>query len=212
MMHKKKTRSMQPCDRFTNFAADPMTLARNLLGQRLVRMEDEMRLSGIIVEVEAYMGAEDRAAHTFGGRRTPRCEAMYLPGGHAYVYISHGIHHMLNIVCGRSDEGVAVLVRALEPEEGISMMQSRRAGKTQPTQLCSGPGKLCQALAIDLGHNGIDLRVNHDLWIERVRSRPLPAAQIRQTRRIGVESAGEWADRELRFIIAGNPHVSPGRG
>src|SRR5882672_5499226 len=104
-------------DRFTSMEFDPITLARRLLGQQLVRVLKGQRLAGIIVETEAYLGAQDRAAHTWNGRRTPRNESMYLPGGHAYVYFTYGNHYCLNVVCGRKDEGVAVLIRALQPME-----------------------------------------------------------------------------------------------
>jgi DNA-3-methyladenine glycosylase len=112
-----QTRTQKSNKRFTAMDGDPITVARRLLGQRLVRVTDGIRLAGTIVEVEAYLGAEDRAAHTFGGRRTARNESMYLPGGHAYIYFTYGAHFCLNVVCGQRDEGVAVLIRALEPTE-----------------------------------------------------------------------------------------------
>ncbi len=112
--------------RFNSFASDPVTVARRLLGQRLVRVTDGRRLSGTIVEVEAYLGADDRAAHTFNGRRTPRNQSMYLSGGHAYVYFTYGMHYCLNVVCGAPGDGVAVLVRAIEPTEGLDLMFARR--------------------------------------------------------------------------------------
>ena len=100
-------------------AVDPEKLARRLLGQRLVRtLGDGTRLAGIIVETEAYLGVRDRAAHSFGGRRTPRNESMFARPGTAYVYFTYGMHHCVNVVCGRRDEPVAVLIRALEPVEG----------------------------------------------------------------------------------------------
>lgn len=197
--------------RFTAFADDPITVARRLLGQRLVRVSNRQRLAGTIVEVEAYLGEADAAAHTYRGRRTKRNEAMYLPGGHAYVYFTYGMHHCLNVVCGKADEGVAVLVRAIEPTEGLGQMYKNRPTAKREADLCSGPAKLTQALEIDRDLNGTDLRTARSLFIERVRPRTLPQDRIVRTARVGVGYAREWADRPLRFAIAGNSWISRGR-
>jgi DNA-3-methyladenine glycosylase len=186
--------------RFDDFDDDPITLARRLLGQRLVRIVNGRRLAGIIVETEAYLGAADRAAHTYNGRRTPRNQSMYLPGGHAYVYFTYGMHHCLNVVCGRRDEGVAVLIRAIEPTEGLEAMFANRPGITAARDLCSGPGRLTQALAINLALDGVNLRKSRALFIERARGRMLPGRCIRAARRIGVDYAGHWGRRLLRFL------------
>lgn len=200
--------SLNGVKRFVDFRADPVTLARRLLGQRLVRVIDGVRLAGTIVETEAYLGAEDRAAHTFGGRRTARNESMYLPGGHAYVYFTYGMHHCMNVVCGRSGEGVAVLLRALKPTEGLEDMYVRRGKAKRDTDLCRGPGRLTAALGIDLNLDGHDLILSSTLFIERLRQRAVPSTKIHVSRRIGVESAGPWAARPLRFAVSGSPHVS----
>jgi len=189
--------------RFAAFSDDPVTVARNLLGQRLVRVEGGKRLAGIIVEVEAYLGAVDRAAHTYGGRRTPRNESMYLRGGHVYVYFTYGMHHCMNVVCGEREEGVAVLLRAIEPTEGLDLMFARRAAAKRPRDLCSGPAKLTRAFGIDRSQDGLDLRVSRELFIERRRGR----ATITSTPRIGVDYAGPWAKRRLRFLISENVHL-----
>jgi DNA-3-methyladenine glycosylase len=196
--------------RFTAFDDDPVTVARRLLGQRLVRVLDGRRLAGTIVEVEAYLGAKDRAAHSYGGRRTARNESMYLTGGHAYVYFTYGMHHCFNIVCGRCDEGVAVLVRALEPSEGMETMFARRPRARRIGDLCRGPARLAQALALDRGLDGVDLRTSNVLFVERLRDRALAPQRIASTARIGVGYAGMWAKRRLRFLIKGNQYVSPG--
>ena len=198
--------------RFTNFATDPVTLARRLLGQRLVRVLDGNRLAGTIVEVEAYLGANDACAHTFGGRRSPRNESMYLSAGHLYVYFTYGMHHCMNIVAGKADEGVAVLLRAIEPTEGIDMMQKHRGRVVRDRDLTSGPGKICQAFAIDRHqHDGLNLMTESAVYIEQLRSRSLPKSRIVQTPRIGVGEKSEWAYRPLRFFVKDNAHVSRGR-
>jgi len=194
--------------RFTDFAHDPVTLARRLLGQRLVRILDDTRLAGTIVETEAYLGVRDQAAHSFDAHHSDRNHSMYLPPGHAYVYFTYGMHHCLNVVCGNKDEPVAVLLRALDPTEGLQSMHERRSHARRPTDLCSGPAKLTQALAIDRAFDGCDLTTSPDLFIDRLRSRALASRQIQTAPRIGVAYAGPWADKPLRFFVRGNPHVS----
>jgi DNA-3-methyladenine glycosylase len=194
--------------RFDAYDDDPETVARRLLGQRLVRTLGGVRLAGTIVEVEAYLGPRDRAAHTYGGRRTARNESMYLGGGHAYVYFTYGIHHCFNVVCGRRDDGTAVLIRALEPTEGLASMFGRRPAAKRATDLCSGPGKLTEALALDRALDGVDLRRSRELFVERLRAQAVPARRVARTARIGVGYAGAWARRRLRFFIQGSPHVS----
>jgi len=195
----------------SDYAFDSPTLAQALLGRRLVRMlDDGTRLSGIIVETEAYVGAMDRAAHSYNLRRTPRNEAMYSRPGTAYVYFTYGMHHCVNVVCGQEGEPVAVLIRALQPVEGIEFMKAARnpGGAPRPmrdTDLCSGPGKLCQALRIDRTLNGLDLALDSRLWIE---NGELPAGStIINTARIGVDSAADWALAPLRWYVE-NPNVS----
>lgn len=190
------------------FRRDPVTVARTLLGQRLVRVIDGATLAGRIVETEAYLGPPDRAAHSFGGRRTARNESMYLPGGHAYVYFTYGMHHCVNVVAGNADEPVAVLIRALEPVEGLEHMRTHRPTAKRDTDLCSGPGKLCQALRIDRSLDGLDLATDERLRVELARRRALPADRIVVAARVGIDYAGAWKDKPLRFFLRGNPHVS----
>jgi DNA-3-methyladenine glycosylase len=192
---------------------DAITVARRLLGQRLVReLGDGTRLSGIIVETEAYLGTIDRGAHTFGGRRTQRNESMYLPGGHAYVYFTYGMHYCMNVVCGKRDEGVAVLIRALQPTEGIPRMFLHRPSVRSERELCRGPARLTQALAIDRRLDATNLQTSSELFIERARSRTLPSSHISVGPRVGLNphpnSAGVWSQQPLRFCIRGNPYVS----
>jgi DNA-3-methyladenine glycosylase len=190
------------------FQRDAVTLARALLGQRLVRIDHGRRLAGTIVEVEAYLGVIDQAAHTYNGRRTPRNEAMYGKGGTAYVYFTYGLHHCLNVVAQSHDHPEAVLLRAIEPTEGLEVMRPRRAAARRDADLCSGPAKLCQALRIDRALNGVDLRSGDALFLEQTRRRALPGRQIAVGPRVGIDYAGAWRDKPLRFWVRGNPHVS----
>lgn len=192
----------------SSYTVDPVTLARGLLGKRLVRvLDDGTRLAGIIVEAEAYLGISDRAAHSHGGRRTARTEAMYLRGGAAYVYFTYGMHFCFNVVAGEEGDPVAVLVRALEPTEGVERMTKLR-GRAPVGSLCRGPANLCRAMAIDRALNGVDLTEDPRLFIEDTRQ-----SHVRVTRsaRVGVAYAGPWARRLLRFCIGGHPGVSGGR-
>ncbi|MCC6428735.1 MAG: DNA-3-methyladenine glycosylase [Phycisphaerales bacterium] len=190
-------------------------LAPRLLGTRLVRiLADGTRLSGIIVEVEAYCGPKDLGSHARGGRRTPRNEAMYAQPGTAYVYFTYGMHFCMNIVCGEVDVPLAVLLRALEPVEGIERMRELRgplsSGRPRPeTDLCSGPGKLCQALAIDHRLNHVDLVTGHGAFLEPMLNKP--KGRTLRTARIGLNTAGDWTHKPLRWLLSGNLHVSPAR-
>ena len=177
------------------YRRDPVKLARALLGQRLVRVLNNHRLAGTIVEVEAYLGVKDKAAHTSNGRRTPRNESMWGDGGHAYVYFTYGMHYCMNVVASTADDPVAVLIRAIEPTEGIEQMYRHRKAARRDPDLCSGPAKLCQALKIDRKLDGEDLVKSGNLFIEQVRKTPLPASRIAVSPRIGVSYADDWADK-----------------
>jgi DNA-3-methyladenine glycosylase len=198
----------------TFFRRGPVTLAKALLGQQLVRVLDDpkhTRLAGTIVEVEAYLGIKDKAAHTFAGRHTPRNESMWREGGHAYVYFTYGMHHCMNVVASISNDPVAVLIRALEPTENLDLMYKRRKAARRHTDLCSGPAKLCQALRIDRSLDSQDLTISPTLFIQRTRKTPIPNSRITTAPRIGVSDAKDWADKPLRFYITLNPHVSKPR-
>lgn len=183
-----------------------LEVARGLLGQVLVvPARDGTRVSGVIVETEAYRGPEDRASHAFAGRRTGRTETMYAVGGTAYVYFVYGMYHQFNVVTNAAGIPHAALVRALEPREGSSLMGRRRGGGPA-TSLTSGPGKLCMALGIDRRLDGADL-LGDRVWIEAGGGPPPP---IRAGPRIGIDYAGPWAVRRWRFWIAGSPFVSRG--
>lgn len=182
-------------------------VAPDLLGRWLVRRNGRQRLVLRLVEVEAYLGAPDRAAHAWGGRRTARNESLYLPGGYAYVYFIYGMHWCLNVVCGEKDEGGAVLLRAGEPLRGETAMRARRglADRVRPGDVAGGPGKLAQALGVDRALDGARLD-GRELWLAA--GKPLPRSRVATGPRIGVAYAGEAAGWPLRFAEAGNPHVS----
>jgi len=193
------------------YTRDAVRVARALLGQRLVRYAHGKRVSGRIVETEAYLGARDLAAHTVGGRRTRRNASMWARGGTAYVYFTYGMHHCMNVVAGEAEEPVAVLLRALEPEEGLEAMAARRRAGRRPADYTSGPAKLCEALAIDRDLDGEELTGSGRLWIEKLRERAMPARWIGIGPRVGVGYAGAWAQTPLRFWIKGHPCVSPAK-
>lgn len=183
------------------------TVARDLLGRYLVRELDGERLVLRLVETEAYLGEPDRASHAWGGRRTPRNESLYLPGGHAYVYLIYGMHYCLNAVTGEADSGGAVLLRAGEPVEGEERMRENRgwARVPRPGDLAGGPGKICRALAIGRELDGV-LLDQPPLYITR--GEPVASEEIVASPRIGVDYSGEAALWPLRFSVRGHLHVS----
>lgn len=191
------------------FARHTLAVARDLLGTRLVRLLDGQRLSGRIVECEAYVGQDDSACHASHGR-TRRNAVMFGPPGHAYVYFTYGMHWMLNVVTEPEGFPAAVLVRALEPLEGVETMYNLREARGKPRReadLTNGPAKLTQALAINGAFNGADLVLGNTLWLER--GQPVPEVSVHRGPRVGIRYAAE-KDRHLpwRFWIEGNPHVS----
>ena len=183
-----------------------LLVARDLLGRLLVvPAPDGRRISGIIVETEAYRGPEDRASHAYGGRRTKRTQTMYAIGGTAYVYFVYGMYYQFNVVTNVEDVPHAVLIRAVEPVENVDVMRRRRRGRSDAS-LTSGPGKLCLALGIDRGLDRADLRGTR-VWLEEGRGR-IPRSAVAAGPRIGIDYAREWTDKPWRFWIRKNPFVS----
>jgi len=174
------------------YARDTIDVAIELLGKKLVHQIDGRFLVGNIVEVEAYLGPHDRAAHSSKGR-TARTEVMFGPPGHAYVYLIYGIHNCMNVVTGPEGHASAVLLRAISPGKGV-------VGRTQ------GPGLLTRAMHIDRTLNGADL-LSDTFFIAREDPGTAPHRVVRRPR-IGVDYAGAWSRRLLRFYIRGNPYVS----
>ncbi|MBP1043320.1 DNA-3-methyladenine glycosylase [Vagococcus sp. BWB3-3] len=181
--------------------ATTVDTARSLLGQLLVYQSPQGLVSGYIVETEAYVGAEDEAAHSFQYKRTPKLESMYAIGGTIYIYTMH-THKMLNIVTKEVDEPQAVLIRALEPLENAELMiRNRHKGGIE---LTNGPGKLTKALGISTKLDG--KRLGEELKI-LPESQRQPSA-IKQSARIGIPNKGKWTIEPLRFYVAGHPYVS----
>lgn len=203
-----------------------LKFARLLLGKFLIRKIGKRKLVGKIVETESYVGPKDLASHASRGR-TPRTEVMFGPPGHAYVYLIYGLSYCFNIVTERKDYPAAVLVRAVEPVEGINLMcRHRKMCRNKKStfnfslralrpsvpealltfNLTNGPGKLCQAFKIDKKLNNIDL-IGNALWLED-RGLKIKPREIATAKRIGVEYAGKYKNKPWRFYIKGNKFVS----
>ncbi len=179
-----------------NFFAHPtLKVARDLIGCRLVRILEGQRISGLINETEAYIGETDQASHAAIGK-TQRNAVMYGPPGYAYVYLIYGVHHCLNIVTEREGFPAAVLIRSLIPQEGLAIMRRHRGGRPD-SELTNGPGKLCQALAIDLSFNGEDLVTSRSLFVER--GVAVASEDIMVTPRIGVGGDDAAKNAPWRF-------------
>jgi DNA-3-methyladenine glycosylase len=187
------------------YQRDTKKVAKELLGKILVHKVRGKRLAGRIVETEAYLGVIDLAAHAYGGLRTERTSTMFMAGGHSYVYLIYGMHSCLNVVTQKQGVPEAVLIRAIEPTEGIEEMRKRRPKAKKDTDLTSGPGKLCDALGITRKQNALLLN-DSELLIEDAPL--LKRTQITASPRIGVDYAEHAADWPLRFTERGNPFVS----
>lgn len=187
------------------YLRDTREVARELLGKLLVRSINGNRLSGIIVETEAYRGFDDTACHAHKGP-TPRCKVMFGEGGFTYVYMTYGIHHMLNFVTEGAGFPAAVLIRAIEPTEGVDCMFSNR-GIKKKEQLTSGPGKVTKALGIDRSLNAVDITRKEVIWVEESMSND--KFPIVKTKRIGIDYADPKARNwKWRYLIDGNGYVS----
>lgn len=190
---------------------DSITVAKALLGKILVHEIDGQKIKAKIVETEAYKGPQDKAAHSYGGRRTARVEVMYGEAGYSYVFMIYGMHYCFNVVCNEKEIPEAVLVRAVEPIQDIEWIAQQRfkksyheLSKNQRKNLSNGPGKLCQALAITRDLNAIDL-CGDKLYIE---DGDQQSFAIIATKRIGIDYAQEAIDYPWRFYIEDNDYVS----
>lgn len=183
-----------------------LQIAKDLLGKILITKFDGIITSGKIVETEAYIATTDRASHSYNGKRTARNEDMYAEAGIAYVYICYGMHHLFNVVTNKKDTPDAVLIRAVEPVEGIETMLQRTGKLKLDATLTKGPGNVGRALGISKQHSGLNLLGNtifiydDDIQVNK--------NEIGASKRIGVEGAGDAAAYPYRFFIKGNKYVS----
>lgn len=186
--------------------ADTLQIARDLLGKVLVvPTATGKKVSGIIVETEAYLGIEDKAAHSYGNRRTKRTETMFAVGGTVYIFLIYGMYYQFNVVAGAIGTPHAILVRAVEPIDGIEIMRERRGRAMKDANLTSGPGKLCIALGIDKTFNNEDL-LGKRIWLED--GAEIPLGEIKCGKRVGIDYAEEYAEKPWRFWINRNIFVS----
>ncbi len=196
---------MKPLPR-SFFEQPVVTVARACIGKLLVHRTPDGLAAGRVVEAEAYRGPEDLAAHSRGGLRTARTEVMYGPAGHAYVYLLYGTSWALNFVCGPLDRPHAVLVRAIEPLQGLDLMALRRRMDFTERALTNGPGKLCAALAVDKSVYGADLCARDaDLFLAACDA---PTGPIGRSARINIDYAGPWVDKPWRFFEKRNRWLS----
>jgi len=181
------------------FNRPTLTVARELLGQRLVKLEGDQRIGGLITEAEAYIGTEDDGCHARAGL-TNRNRSMWGPPGHAYVYFTYGMHWMLNIVCERDGFPAAVLLRGVKPVEGHEVIRRRRAGRPE-SELTDGPAKLCQAFAIDRSFDGLDL-CHPQSVIFITRDVMIPEQSVTIGPRVGLNKVREpWKSKPWRFRV-----------
>ena len=192
------------------YSRSTLKVLEDLIGKVLVRKSEDGLTSGVIVEAEAYTGEDDPASYSFSGR-TKRSEIMYGPPGRAFVHFTYGMHHMLNLVTEKEEFPAAILIRALEPREGISLMKKRRQTE-ELFNLCSGPAKICEAFGIDRSHNGVSLSSSRSpLFIkegerrQEGEKREEGREELIWTSRIGIQQGKE---RLWRAYLRGNPFIS----
>ncbi|MGZ7033122.1 MAG: DNA-3-methyladenine glycosylase [Thermoanaerobaculia bacterium] len=191
------------------YLQDTVSVARELLGCFLWRRVRGQLQCARIVETEAYLGANDAASHARRGLRSDRNASMYLQGGHAYVYLSYGMHWCLNVVTQEADLAEAVLLRAAQPVAGLEAMWKRRPKAKSEYELMNGPGKLCAAMLIDRKLDGEPL--DGDRLFLTQRDLPLDASEISVSKRVGVDNSGDAAHWPLRFFVNGSRYVSAHR-
>jgi len=185
---------------------DVAAISRDLIGKYLFTCIDGLTTAGYIVETEAYNGIVDKASHAYGNRQTPRTSTMFKQGGIAYVYLCYGIHEMFNIVTSVEGQPHAILIRAIEPTEGLDIMMHRRNLQVAKPNITSGPGSVAKALGISRNINAFSLQ-SDTIWLED-RGLTFPNESIAVGPRIGVSYAGDDALLPYRFYVRGNPYVS----
>ena len=185
---------------------DVVALSRDLIGKYLFTSINGETTGGYIVETEAYAGVIDRASHAFGGRLTPRTQTMHMRGGVSYVYLCYGIHEMFNVVTSAEGQPHAILIRAIQPTDGLDTMMLRRNMETIKPNITKGPGSVARALGISRKINAFSLQ-SDTIWVED-RGLTFPDAEVAAGPRIGVDYAGEDALLPYRFYVKGNIYVS----
>jgi len=190
---------------------DVVQVAQALLGKYLFTEFEGHLTGGKIVETEAYRGPEDKACHAYNNRRTPRTEIMFWEGGHAYITLCYGIHHLFNVVTGRAEEPQAVLIRAIEPTEGIPIMLERRKMIQLETRLTAGPGAMSKALGITTDFHGqLLLAPESPIWLED-RGVVIAEKAILASPRVGIAYADEWRATPWRFRVEDSKWTSPAK-
>ena len=188
------------------YRQEAVTVAKELIGKKLVRKMDDKIIESKIVETEAYMGPEDKASHAYNNKRTKRTETMFAEGGIAYIYLIYGMYYCLNIVTERKGKPEAVLIRAVEPLLGLDIIKKNRDIKSQKREdLTNGPGKLCQALEIDKSLNGVNFTTNKELYIEKGEENNF---EIGKGKRVNIDYAEEYKDKLWRFYLKGSSFLS----
>ncbi|MFA5528956.1 MAG: DNA-3-methyladenine glycosylase [Peptostreptococcales bacterium] len=189
------------------YKQDSVTVAKKLLGKLLVRKLGDEEIICKIVETEAYVGPEDKGSHAYQNRRTKRTEVMFEPGGYAYIFLIYGMYNCLNVVTNERDKPEAVLIRGIEPLKGIELIKKNRNIKSKKAaDLTNGPGKLCEALAIEKDLNGYDLISGDQLYIKEADEKI--DFEIVSSKRINIDYAEEYKEKLWRFYIKNNPFVS----
>ncbi|WP_194852217.1 DNA-3-methyladenine glycosylase [Nonlabens antarcticus] len=186
---------------------DVVFLAKDLIGKTIISRVDDQLTSGIITETEAYRGVDDKACHAHLGKFTERTKVMYEPGGVAYVYLCYGIHNLFNIITNTDQQADAVLIRAVEPVDGIDLMLERRGKSTLEKSLTSGPGNFSKAFALDRSHYGEDL-TGDLIWIEDDAEFRFRESEITACKRIGIDYAAEDKNLPWRFYLNTSKYVS----
>jgi len=187
-------------------SADVVALSKDLIGKYLFTCIDGATTGGYIVETEAYNGVIDKASHAFGNKQTPRTKTIFMQGGIAYVYLCYGIHEMFNIVTSVEGQPHAILIRAIEPTDGLDVMLYRRNMTALRPNITSGPGSVAKALGISRNINAFSLQ-SDTIWVED-RGLIIPDESIAAVPRVGVSYAGDDALLPYRFYVKGNPFVS----
>lgn len=192
------------------FLHDSLEIAQALIGKVLVSEVNGQLTSGRIVETEAYLAPADKGSHAYKGKRTARTATMYLPGGHVYIYLCYGLHHLFNIVVGEEEVPHAILIRALEPLEGVDIMQERRQQKAA-VRLCAGPGMLTQAMGISSSLDATNITKDNSPVYIIDDGNAYSAKEIMGSPRVGIAYAGAWAYKDWRFRVKDSPHTSKPR-